>query len=157
MGTGSEIVTGIKSALIENKSGEWSERTELEWMARTFDIIGEKDWEQNARPQEVRGAELAAALAQKQYRMRFPRRLLLVSRGQTFRGRGTSGHYCLHSVIQWNFIRVTSRRSVTSKKCNCAMRAMRNWSFISAGLTSITRECGVSLPRSMSNTRGSTA
>ena len=82
---------------------------------------------------------------------------ILVSRGQTFRGRGTSGHYCQHSVIQWNFIRVTSRRSVTSKKCNCAMRAMRNWSFISAGLTSITRDCGVSLPRSMSNTRGSTA
>ena len=83
--------------------------------------------------------------------------MLLVSRGQTFRGRGTSGHYCQHSVIQWNFIRVTSRRSVTSKKCNCAMRAMRNWSFISAGLTSITRDCGVSLPRSMSNTRGSIA
>ena len=54
-------------------------------------------------------------------------------------GKGTSGHYCQHSVIQWNFIRVTSRRSVTrtSKKCNRAMRAMRNWSFISAGLTSI--------------------
>ena len=36
-------------------------------------------------------------------------------------GKGTSGHYCQHSVIQWNFIRVTSRRSVTSKKCNRAI------------------------------------
>ena len=58
----------------------------------------------------------------------------VVSRGQTFRGKGTSGHYCQHSVIQWNFILVTSRRSVMSKKCNRAMRAMRNWSFIRAGL-----------------------
>ena len=56
-------------------------------------------------------------------------------------GKGTSGHYCQHSVIQWNLIRVTSRPSVTSKKCNRAIRAMRNWSFISAGLTSITGDC----------------
>ena len=49
----------------------------------------------------------------------------------TFRGKGMSGHYCEHSVIQWNFIRVTSRRSAMNKKCN---RSIRNWSFISAGL-----------------------
>ena len=30
-------------------------------------------------------------------------------------GKGTSGHYCQHSVIQWNFISVTSRHSVTRK------------------------------------------
>ena len=70
-------------------------------------------------------------------------RSALVSCSQMFRGKGTSGHYCQHSVIQWNFIRVTSRHSVTSKKCNCAMR---NWSFIRAGLMSITRDCDVSLP-----------
>ena len=38
----------------------------------------------------------------------------LVSRGQTLE-KGTSGHYCQHSVIQWNFINVTSRQSVTRK------------------------------------------
>ena len=42
VGTGSEIVTGIKSALIENKSGEWSERTEPEWMAQTLYYRGER-------------------------------------------------------------------------------------------------------------------
>ena len=59
-------------------------------------------------------------------------------------GKGTSGHYCQHSVIQWNFIRVTSRRSRETAQSRNA-------------LTTITRDCGVSLPRSMSNTRESTA
>ena len=40
-------------------------------------------------------------------------------------GKGTSGHYCQHSVIQWNFIGVTSRHSVIARKCNC--KASSRW------------------------------
>ena len=54
--------------------------------------------------------------------------------------KGTSGHYCQHSVIQWNFISVTSRHSVTHEN------AKRLCAGVNGRLTTITKDWGEPLP-----------
>ena len=57
-------------------------------------------------------------------------------------GKGTSGHYCQHSVIQWNFISVTSRNSVTRE--NVIAKSL--CTGVNGRLTTITKDWGEPLP-----------
>ena len=59
--------------------------------------------------------------------------------------KGTSGHYCQHSVIEWNFISVASRHSVTSK----IVIAKRLRAVVTGGLTTATKDRGEPLPPSI--------